>query len=141
MTQIDTSSAMREPPSCSELAAPYWRGVAEGRLMIQHCDDCIAEIFPPRPVCPSCWSRALSWHEASGKARIESFSVVHRAPNETFAPEVPYVVALVLLEEGPRLMTNIVGCPPGDVEIDMRVRAVFTQYQGFVLPQFEPEAE
>jgi uncharacterized OB-fold protein len=130
----------REPPSRSELAAPYWEGAAEGRMMIQHCDDCEAAIFPPRPLCPKCWSESVSWREASGQARIESFSIVHRAPNETFAPEVPYVVALVLLDEGPRMMTNIVGCPPEDVAIDMRVRAVFTQYDGFVLPQFEPES-
>jgi uncharacterized protein len=65
---------------------------------------------------------------------------VHRAPNESFAAEVPYVVALVRLDEGPRMMTNIVGCAPGEVQIDMRVRAVFTDYGTFVLPQFEPDA-
>ena len=134
-----STSASREPPSHSELAAPYWEGAALGRLMIQHCDDCDTAIFPPKPLCPKCWSASVAWREASGQARIESFSVVYRAPNETFAPEVPYVVALVLLDEGPRMMTNIVDCPPEQVEIDMRVRAVFTQYEGFVLPQFEPE--
>lgn len=141
MTQLDKPSVTREPPSYSELAGPYWAGVAEERIVIQHCDDCDIAIFPPRPLCPSCWSTSISWREASGRARVESFSVVHRAPNETFLAEVPYVVALVLLDEGPRLMTNIVGCSPDDVEIDLRVRAVFSQYDGFVLPQFEPESE
>jgi uncharacterized protein len=134
-----TVEGTRRPPSYSELAAPYWEGAAAGRIVIQHCDACDTSVFPPRPLCPSCWSESLSWRDASGLARIESFSVVHRAPNETFAPEVPYVVALVLLDEGPRLMSNVVGCAPDDVEVDMRVRAVFTEYDGFVLPQFEPE--
>ena len=134
-----TSSPTREPPSYSELAAPYWEGASQGHMTIQQCDDCSRPIFPPRPVCPDCWSTSVSWRPASGRARIESFSIVHRAPNETFAAEVPYVVALVLLDEGPRMMTNIVGCSPEDVVIDMRVHAVFTQYDGFVLPQFVPE--
>lgn len=133
-------TSTRQPPSYSELAAPYWEAAAEGRLVIQHCDECDQAIFPPRPLCPGCWSSSVHWRNASGRARIESFSVIHRAPNETFAADVPYVVALVLLDEGPRLMTNIVGCDPDDVAIDMPVRAVFTQYDGFVLPQFEPEA-
>lgn len=138
--EIQPDAATRRPPSYSELAAPYWDAAAEGRMVIQHCDACDAAIFPPRPLCPTCWSTEISWREATGRARVESFSVVHRAPNETFAAEVPYVVALVLLDEGPRMMTNVVGCDPENVAIDMRVRAVFTQYDGFVLPQFEPEA-
>jgi uncharacterized protein len=139
-TRQPSTSVSREPPSYSELAAPYWEAAAQGQMVIHHCGDCDANIFPPRPLCPSCWSESVSWREASGRGRIESFSVVHRAPNETFAAEVPYVVALVLLEEGPRLMTNIVGCDPDSVAIDMPVRVVFTQYDGFVLPQFEPDA-
>ncbi|HVW90543.1 MAG TPA: Zn-ribbon domain-containing OB-fold protein [Gaiellaceae bacterium] len=131
-------TSTRRPPSYSELAKPYWDAAAEGRMVIQHCDACDGAIFPPRPLCPACWSDSVSWREVSGRARVESFSVVHRAPNETFAADVPYVVALVLLDEGPRMMTNIVGCDPDDVAIDMRVRAVYTQYDGFVLPQFEP---
>jgi uncharacterized OB-fold protein len=134
------TSVSREAPSYSELAAPYWEAAGRGQLVIQHCADCEAAIFPPRPLCPRCWSQSVTWRDASGLARVESFSVVHRAPNETFAAEVPYVVALVLLDEGPRLMTNIVGCDPDEVTINMRVRAVFTQYDGFVLPQFEPDA-
>ena len=142
MTRVEQppTSAKREPPAYSELAAPYWEAAAQGRMVIQECVDCAAAIFPPRPLCPRCWSSSVVWREASGRARIESFSVVHRAPNETFAAEVPYVVALVLLDEGPRMMTNVVGCAPDDVEIDMPVRAVYTEYDGFVLPQFEPEA-
>lgn len=141
MTHVEPPpvSTTREPPSYSELAAPYWDAAARGQLVVQRCDDCETAIFPPRPLCPKCWSTSVSWTDASGLARVESYSVVHRAPNETFAPEVPYVVALVLLDEGPRMMTNIVGCAPDEVEIDMRVRVVFTQYDGFVLPQFEPE--
>lgn len=140
MTQVEgPPSTTRQPPARSELAAPYWDAAAKGQLVIQCCDECEAAIFPPRPLCPQCWSQALRWQDASGRASIESFSVVHRAPNETFAAEVPYVVALVRLDEGPRLMTNIVGCEPDDVAVDMRVRVVFTQYDGFVLPQFKPE--
>jgi uncharacterized protein len=142
VTQIEQQSApaSREPPSYSELAAPYWQAAAEERMVIQACGDCGAAIFPPRPLCPGCWSSAVEWRDASGLACVESFSVVHRAPNESFAAEVPYVVALVRLDEGPRMMTNIVGCAPGEVQIDMRVRAVFTDYGTFVLPQFEPDA-
>jgi uncharacterized OB-fold protein len=141
VTQIEgQSSISREAPAYSELAAPYWEAAAEGRMVIQGCVDCGAAIFPPRPLCPACWSSAVEWRDASGRASVESFSVVHRAPNESFVAEVPYVVALVRLDEGPRLMTNVIGCDPDDVRIDMRVRVVYTEYTDFVLPQFEPEA-
>ena len=132
--------APRSAPAVSELGAAYWEHAARGVFAIQSCADCGAAIFPPKPVCPVCWSGTLQWREATGLGHVESFSVIHRPPSEAFAADVPYVVALVRLSEGPRMMTNIVDCDPETVSIDMPVRVVFGEYAGHALPQFAPVA-
>ena len=130
---------MRELPAKSELAAPFWEGAARGRFMVQAC-ECGVRLFPPRIVCPECWSGELRWEEASGLGTVYSHSVLYRAPTEAFADLVPYVVAMVDLDEGPRMMTNVVGCPPEEVVVGLRVRVEFDPERGD-LPLFRPLAE
>jgi uncharacterized OB-fold protein len=125
-----------ELPVKSELGAPFWAGAEEGRFLLQAC-DCGARIFPPRVVCPKCWAGELRWEQASGLATVYSFSVLERPPTEAFADLVPYVVAMVDLDEGPRMMTNIVGCPPPEVTVGMRVRVEFDEGRGWI-PLFRP---
>ncbi|MEQ8731924.1 Zn-ribbon domain-containing OB-fold protein [Roseitalea porphyridii] len=105
--------------------APFWDGCAAGVVTVQRCEACGATQFPPRPFCTSCRSNRLTWGPTSGRATVASFTVVHRAPVPAFREAVPYVLALVDLPEGPRLMTNVVDCDPQDVRIGQAVRFVF----------------
>ena len=99
---------------------PFWEGVAEGRLRLQRCAACGRHVFYPRSVCPHCMSVPLEWIDASGRGSIYSFTIVHRAP-PGFGEEAPYVVALVELAEGPRLLTRLLDMKPGEAEVGMAV--------------------
>jgi uncharacterized OB-fold protein len=127
-------------PAITPDAAPYWDGARQGKLLLQKCGACGLVRFYPRALCPSCWSDAAAWIEASGRGRVHSFTVIHRPPAPAFAAHVPYVVALIDLDEGPRMMANILGAGARDVAIDDRVRVTFEERaDGFKLPQFTRE--
>ena len=99
----------------------FWDAVAAGRLDIQRCRACGQHVFYPRgAVCPHCGGLGLDWVRASGRGTVHSFTVVHRAPPE-FVAEAPYVVALVDLEEGPRMMSRLLGVEPAAVVVSMPV--------------------
>lgn len=121
-------------------SAPFWAGCRESRLLIQHCEACGRNQFPPSQVCAHCGAGGLSWNEASGTGKVFSWIVVrHPVPKPVYAQDVPYVVALVELAEGVRMPSNIIGCPPEDVVADMPVRVTFRQVTDeVVLPLFEP---
>jgi uncharacterized OB-fold protein len=116
---------------------PFWEGIARHKLLIQRCENCQRHIFYPRSLCPHCFSDALSWVEASGKGTIYSYTVVHQAYGP-FAAQVPFVVAIVELAEGVRMMTRIAGAGPASVRIGMPVRVVFEQAdENVTLPYFQ----
>lgn len=115
----------------------FWEGCAQGKLYIQQCADCEKHIFYPRIVCPHCLSSDIHWIEASGRGRIYSYSIIHRS-EKAFAQDVPYVVALIDLEEGVRLMSNVINVDPDQVTCDMPVKVVFVPEGDMVLPKFEP---
>lgn len=127
---------MKPIPEISEVTQPYWQAATEGRLMLPRCDDCQGVHHPPRRWCPHCWSKELSWEDMSGHAHVMTFSVVHQPPSEGF--DVPYVLAVVKLEEGPQMMCNIVDCAADDVKIDMEVTVTFESRGDVALPQFQP---
>ncbi len=127
---------MKPIPEYSAVTEPYWRAAAAGHFTLPRCDACYHVHFPPRRWCPHCWTDGLSWVEVSGRARVLTFSVVHQPPSENF--QVPYVLAVVKLEEGPQMMCNIVGCAPSDVVVDMDVKVTFEQRGEIALPQFLP---
>jgi len=115
---------------------PYWDALKERKLLLKSCKDCHKPHFYPRELCPHCYSDNLEWVEASGDGEIYSFTTVHRAAGPAFADEVPYVVALVALSEGPRMMTRITG-DPDVVKIGLRVHVSFENAgEGMVLPFF-----
>jgi uncharacterized OB-fold protein len=119
---------------------PFWTACAEGRLAYQRCGRCGKAMFPPGDVCRTCHARLLEWQAASGFGTVHSFTIVHRAPTKAFADDVPYVLALIDLEEGFRMMANVVRCDPGAVCIGAPVRVVFEQRgESRQLPQFELE--
>ena len=123
-------------PQPDSLTQPYWDACRDGRLEVSTCESCDHLFLPPVPCCPSCGSTELSTRVVSGKGRVFSYVVYRR----TYHPGLPapYVVGLIELEEGPRLISNVVGCEPEEVEIDMPVRLRFEPAGDFMLPRFEP---
>jgi uncharacterized OB-fold protein len=115
---------------------PYWEGVARGELLIQRCDACGRAVFYPRSVCPHCSAGQLVWERASGHGTVYSCTVVHQAYGP-FASQAPYVVALVDLDEGVRMLTRLKG-GSDVVQIGVRVRVVFERVDDEqTLPYFE----
>jgi len=98
---------------------PFWDGCKDGRFLIRHCNACGADHYYPRPFCPTCWSDDVAWKEASGRATLYTYSVVHVNDLPPFGERVPYVAAIVELEEGPRVMTNVEGVEHDALQIGM----------------------
>lgn len=126
-------------PKPSPVSQPFWEGTKAHELRLQRCRDCGQHIFYPRSLCPFCLSENLEWVTASGRGKVYSYTVVRRAANPAFQRDVPYVLAIVELEEGPRLTTNIVGCDPEEVRVEMPVRARYEDVTPEItLLKFEP---
>jgi len=116
----------------------FWDGCADGKLHIQKCNACGAAQHYPRSLCTACGSHDLAMVEASGRGEVFTFTINHRAPRTAFAENGPYVIALIDLEEGPRMMMNVIGCNPAEVKIGMDVRIVFEDRGDRKLPQATP---
>lgn len=116
----------------------FWAATGDGRLLLRRCNACGEAIWYPRPICPFCHSADTAWEAASGRGVIYTFSVVRRARGD-WAGVTPYVLAYVELDEGPRLMTNIVDCDVEAIEIGDPVEVVFHDTgEGSALPRFRP---
>ena len=122
----------------------FWEGTKRGELLIQQCKDCGKKMFPPRLYCTGCMSQNIEWIKASGKGKIYTYSVAYEYPPPRVEKylKVPYIAALVNLEEGVRMMTTIVECKPEDVKCDMDVEVVFQDIgEEVTLPRFKPVAK
>ena len=117
---------------------PYWEGCAAQRLLIQRCSDCGQHQFYPRLLCIACASRAVTWREAAGHGVVKSFTIIRRAVSAAFEADVPYVVALITLAEGPTMMANIVQCDVERVVIGLAVTVTFEVRGEITVPQFKP---
>lgn len=117
----------------------FWQATKQGKLLVQHCNDCNSNIFFPKKICPECWSDNLSWIESSGKASVHTYTVMLDMVEPKFMPDLPYVVAMVDLDEGIRMTTRIVNCRPEDVAIGMNVEVCFQDVSpDCALPLFQP---
>ena len=119
---------------------PFWDGTRESKLMIMHCNACGKDYFYPRSYCPACFSADTSWKQASGRATLHTYLINHR-PAPGFEGEAPYVIAVVQLEEGPRMMTNLVDVDPDPAKlpIDMPLEVTYERASGEItLPKFRP---
>ncbi len=129
----------RLEPRPTEESTAYWEATRDKRLVLQWCLDCDAPVHFHRVVCPSCLGSRFEYREASGRATVHAVVVEHRPPSP-FDDDQPYAVALVDLDEGARMVTNIVGCPPMDVRAGQSVRVTWEALSdGRHLPLFEPE--
>ncbi len=126
-------------PAISSLSQPYWDGLRRHELRLQRCDGCAATWYPPAPLCPRCWSRKYSWAKLSGRGRVNSWLVFHQAHFRGFENEVPYNVAEVELDAGPRLLTNLVEIANEEIRAGMAVEIVFEEATAEVaLAKFRP---
>jgi len=114
----------------------YWEAARQGRLVFKHCKACGHIQFPPRHLCPKCWSEEADWVQHSGRGSVHSFTIVHRAPTPAHAAKVPYVLAVLDLDSAPRMVANIVGDDALGVSMGDRVEVVFEERHGAALPQF-----
>jgi uncharacterized protein len=118
---------------------PYWEGGKQHELRIQKCAACGHYQFYPRLYCTACMSDRVEWVTASGRGKVLSFTIVYRPVTQAFAADVPYVVALITLDEGPQMMSNIVGCSPEKVQIGMPVEVMFEDWtEEISVPKFKP---
>lgn len=119
--------------------APFWEGCQKQELRFQQCDNCGHVRWPPADLCPRCHARGGSWIKAGGTGKIYTFAVYHTAFHPGFSKDLPYTVAVVKLDEGPHLLTNIVDCPPDEVHCDMAVKVTWETVDDQVtLPKFRP---
>jgi uncharacterized protein len=118
----------------------YWNAARDRKLLIQRCRACGELHFMPRYLCPACWSDQLEWVESRGVGRVHSYTIIRRAPLASFAELTPYVVALIELDEGPRMVANVLGQDALEVKIGDPVRVLFEDRgDGALLPQFQRE--
>jgi uncharacterized OB-fold protein len=138
MTQ--TTGARRMEPAATPASEPFWEATRARRFLLQWCVACEAPIFYPREICPRCLGSKMDWRAASGRGQVHAVSVQYRPamPLPVFS-EGPYAVALIELEEGVRIMSNVVGCPPEEVTVGMPVTLTWEPLSdGRNLPQFQP---
>jgi uncharacterized OB-fold protein len=140
MTEID-----HPLPHASWETRGYWEGAGRGEIVLQRCRSCGVVQHKPRGVCASCLAGDIEHFVASGRGTVYTYTVTNQNQAKGFAEACPYVMAYVELEEGPRLLTNIVGCDPADVSIGLPVVADFATQdrddgEMFAVPRFTPAA-
>lgn len=120
-------------------SAPYWEGAAVGELRLPYCTECERFFFYPRTVCPECTSSAIEWRTASGRGRLASY-VISQRPSPGVREEAPFVIALVELEEGPRLMSILVDVEPEPehLALDQPLEVAFEPRGDLTVPVFRP---
>ena len=126
-------------PLNPELTRPFWEAAKRHELVMPRCTTCDHIFFYPREECPRCFSTTLEWTPVSGRGRLHSFTIVYQPANAAFRDEAPHVYAVVQLDEGPRLVSNVVQCDPESVRVDMPLVAVFDDVTPeWTLVKFKP---
>ena len=134
-----TTSWNKPLPTIVGETKPFWDSCRRGQLVIQRCVDCGQYQWYPRGICADCWTDTIEWVQASGRGTVWTYTVTQQNRTTGFAEMVPYVLALVELEEGVRMFTNIVDCNPRDVHIGMAVEVTFqTATPQITIPYFKP---
>lgn len=126
-------------PVPTPTSQPFWDGLAEGRVLIQHCQQCGTWVYYPRARCPHCLSDSLEWNEVTGEGTVYTFTVARQPTTPAFAEVVDPVIAVVELDEGVRVTTSLEGVDPAQVRVGMRVSPVFAPAEdGVWLLRHEP---
>lgn len=137
---MTSPAAYQKPvPVRTEENAPYWDSAKAHALKMQRCRACELMRYPCARFCPRCLSEAAEWQELSGHGTLYSFIVVHQRYDPSFAEDLPYNVAIIELEEGPRLVSNVVDCANAELRIGMPVQLTYDDVtEEFTLPKFRP---
>ena len=119
----------RQVPVPDDLSRPFWDAINEKRLVVQSCTDCNTLHYPPRPKCQDCGSDNLEWRETRGRGRISGYVVIHDSRMRVWWPEQPYNVAIIQLDEDPRItfFSNLPGTPVDDVPVGAAVEVIFEE--------------
>ena len=126
-------------PVVTEESRPFWEGCREEKLRLQYCEHCKQYQFYPRLYCMQCGAEKPGWVEVSGRGVIYSYTIIHQNKTPEFIHNTPYNVAIVQLEEGPRMQCNIVDAAPADLRVDLPVTIVFDHVTDTItLPRFRP---
>jgi uncharacterized protein len=124
-------------PVITEENRPFWEGCKQGKFLLQYCERCQRYQFYPRLYCMQCGFEGLRWKEVSGHGVIYSYTIIHQNRSPEFMPDVPYHVAIVQLEEGPRMLSSIVDIAPAELHVDLPVSVVFEVVTDTIsLPRF-----
>jgi uncharacterized OB-fold protein len=123
-------------PEVSDINRIYFEGCAQGELRVRHCPRCDTKFRFAHEWCPNCWSLDISWQKVSGRGRIVTYCIVHQPPSPAFADMTPYALALIDLDEGVRMMSNVIGCKPEQVKIGLPVKVTFEKRGDVHLPMF-----
>ncbi len=138
MSQAHSGKRVPRPGVASRA---FWEGCRHQQLLIQRCQHCAQHQFYPRSMCTKCMRTDLEWVSSSGRGTIRSFTVIRHPVSKAYADEVPYVIALIQLEEGPTMMSSLLACEPEGVAIGMPVEVVFEQWSDAItMPKFQPAA-
>ncbi len=137
----DAPKRAKPAPVVTPETKPFWDAAQEEELHVQRCNTCHLYYFYPRPFCPHCFSDDVSWVQVSGRATLHSYVINHR-PVPGWEDDGPYAIAIVELEEGPRMATNIVGIPntPEDLVLDMPLQVCFEEQGAMKIPKFKPSS-
>ncbi len=133
----DSATPTKPAPVPTDVSQGYWAAFQEGTLVAQYCPQCSRLQHYPKPVCGGCWSSELEWRPLAGTGTVYTFGIVHRGPSREFS-DTPYVVALIDLDEGVRMMSSIATDDPGALRIGDRVRVKAEQRGDTAIPVFEP---
>jgi uncharacterized OB-fold protein len=138
-TEKQTVAKPLPRPESKGLTAAFWEAAKRHELVCQRCTHCANWIFYPREQCPICFSTQLEWAPVSGNGRVFANTIVHQPAHPGFQTEAPYAYAIVQLDEGVRMPTNIVDCPLNDIRVDMAVTVVFDDVSpDWTLVKFKP---
>jgi uncharacterized OB-fold protein len=134
----DETAPQKPLPEADEASQPFFDGAMEGRLMLMRCTACGAYRFPSRMHCDVCLSTNVEWTAASGRGTVYSFGVMHQKYHPGFFPEIPYNLALIELQEGPRMVSNVVGTENANIRVGMPVMVDFERHEDVAIPKFRP---
>lgn len=136
---MSTTPPPKPLPVVQPWARPFWAATREGRLDLQYCPACARHVHYPRIACPHCGSERMEWRTASGRGTIYSYTVVVNNAPSAFVADMPYVVAIIHLDEGVPMLSNVVGCDPAAIRCDEPVEVVFERLNDeFTMPKFRP---
>ena len=123
-----------------DLTEPFFTAGAEGRLLLATCDVCSEMRLPTAPSCPTCLGEGYTWNEVSGRGTVYTFAIMHQRYHPAWEPDLPYNIALVELDEGPRMPANIIGVENDKIAVGMPVEVVWEREGDAPVPRFRPVA-